>query len=146
MVLVVGRGCISTFSDHIFYNFLTNLKKKKWSQTYIYCFGEKVVWYCSPTENAFNGRMRLYFSKVMVWGSLCLSKLLSHFGDSVLMGHYSIALSWLLVIGTGVGGCWVLLYVHRNWRLIRVGSPGWPPWLFPELCWLRGGGGGCTVM
>ena len=47
----------------------------------------------------------------------------------MLMGHYSIALSRLLVIGVGVGGCSVLLYVHRNCRRIRDGSPG-------------GGGGG----
>ena len=58
----------------------------------------------------------------------------------MLMGHYSIALSRLLVIGVGVGGCSVLLYVHRNCRRIRDGSPGWPPRL--SLSSVGGGGGG----
>ena len=30
--------------------------------------------------------------------------------------------------------CWVLLYVHRNRRLIRDGSPGWPPRLSHSSC------------
>ena len=32
---------------------------------------------------------------------------------------------------------WVLLYVHRNRRLIRDGSPGRPPWLSHSSWYLR---------
>ena len=65
------------------------------------------------------------FVSYMHWPSVCWNRL-----ECVFLVHYRVLKPTGAFLGqqcTGRSWAWVLLYVHRNCRIIRDGSPGRPP-------------------